>query len=102
VVVEPEEGAKPCSPAGLCVGDGGWPGGARSCAITEMGQTKKEKAIFDNLRMSKRGLGQGRDDAVTSVFYDVLRRLNKQVIPVYLAGGIPDSTGKVFPAFRHH
>ena len=27
VVVVFEEGPKPCGPAGLCVGDGGWPGG---------------------------------------------------------------------------
>jgi hypothetical protein len=46
--------------------------------MTEIGQIKKEKAIFDNLRMSKRGLGQGRDDALTSVFYDGLRGLNSR------------------------
>jgi hypothetical protein len=28
--------------------------------MTEMGQIKKEKAIFDTLRMSKRGPGQER------------------------------------------
>ena len=40
--------------------------------MTEMGQIKKEKTIFDTLRMSNRGLGQGRDDALTDAF---LRRV---------------------------
>jgi hypothetical protein len=64
-----------------------------------MGQIKKQKAIFDNLRMSKRGLGQGRNDALTGVFYDGLRCLNKQVKPVFLVREFPDSTGKVHPPF---
>ena len=33
-----------------------------------MGQIRKEKAIFDNLRISKRDLGRGRDDALTDAF----------------------------------
>jgi hypothetical protein len=69
--------------------------------MTEIGQIKKEKAIFDNLRMSKRDLGQGRDDALTSVFYDGLRGLNKQVKPVFLGRETLDSIRKVQPPFRH-
>ena len=64
-----------------------------------MGQIRKKKAIFDNLRISKRGLGQGRDDPLTGVFYDGLRGLNKQVKPVILVREIPDSIRKVLPHF---
>jgi hypothetical protein len=67
--------------------------------MTEMGQIKKKKAIFDNPRMSKRGLGQGRDDPLTGVFYDGLRRLNKQVKPVFSVREIPYSIRKVQPPF---
>lgn len=59
-----------------------------------MGQIRKVKAIFDNLRISKCGLGQGRDDPLTGVFYDGLRGLNKQVKPVFLVREIPDSIPK--------
>jgi len=67
-----------------------------------MGQIRKEKAIFDNLRISKRDLGRGRDDPlITRLFYDGLRGLNKQVKPVFLVREIPDSIRKVQPPFRH-
>jgi len=64
-----------------------------------MGQIKKEKAIFDTLRISKRGLGRGRNDPLTGVFYDGSRGLNKQVNPVILVSEIPDSIRKVHPHF---
>jgi hypothetical protein len=54
--------------------------------MTEIGQIKKEKAIFNTIRMSRRWDGQeatlrlnGRDYALTSMFYDELSCLNKQV-----------------------
>lgn len=67
--------------------------------MTETGQIRKVKAIFDNLRISTRGLGRGRDDPLTGVFYDGLRGLDKQVKPVILVREIPDSIRKVHPPF---
>jgi hypothetical protein len=67
--------------------------------MTETGQIRKETAIFDNLRIGNRGLGRGRDDPLTGVFYDGLRGLNKQVKPVFLVREIPDSIRKVHPPF---
>ena len=85
-VVESEEGATPCAPVELCAGGSGWQEGGGPCAMTEIGQIKKEKAIFNTILMGIRRVGRnatprirGRDDALTFAFYNGPNWLNKQV-----------------------
>ena len=60
-VVESEEGATPCAPVELCAGGSGWQEGGGPCAMTVIGQIKKEKTIFNTILMGIRRDGQERD-----------------------------------------
>ena len=57
VVVVSGTGAELFSLGGLCTDGSGWSGGRGSCAMTRMGQIRKEKAIFRTLRMRRRRVG---------------------------------------------
>ena len=68
-VAESEAGATPCAPGGFCAGGSGrqeagglcWQEGGGPCAMTKAGQIKKEKAIFQTIRMGLQRDGQERD-----------------------------------------
>src|SRR5258707_15712519 len=83
-VVVSGTGAELFSLGGLCTDGSGWSGGRGSCAMTRMGQIRKEKAIFRTLRMRRRRAGWGaklrfsrRNYALTVTYYDQLSWLNK-------------------------
>jgi hypothetical protein len=65
--------------------------------MTEIGQIKKEKAIFNTSLMGiprdgqERGAPAGRDDALTFVFYNELNCLNKQVKPLFVGREITEA-----------
>jgi hypothetical protein len=43
---------------GLCMDGLGWLGDGGFCAMTEIGQIRKEKAIFHTVRMRRHGVGR--------------------------------------------
>jgi len=81
VVVVSGTGAELFSLGGLCTDGSGWSGGRGSCAMTRMGQIRKEKAIFRTLRMRRRRVRNSgfsrRNNALTVTYYDQLSWLNK-------------------------
>jgi hypothetical protein len=56
--VPSEGGAASSVFAGFCAGGSGCPHGGGSCAMTEIGQINKEKAIFHIIFMTNHGDGQ--------------------------------------------
>jgi hypothetical protein len=74
-----EAGTAACAPVGICAGGSGWQAGVGPCAMTDIGQIKKEKVICTTIRMSGHGHGRergarlkGRYDALTWAFYNEL------------------------------
>ena len=55
-----EAGATPRPPEELCAGGSGWQEGGGPCAMTEIGQIKKKKAIFNTILMGIPRDGQER------------------------------------------